>query len=459
MCDVVNNIDNGRASDGKECRCCDSLKVDLENVIMELASAMEIIRIMKEDFASALLQVRNSTGTLQGKGGVGKNTEWVEVRPRGVDLINKDKNDLLEKANIKLPVSNRYSVLKESDTEEELSASTSNGGIVDIETSYRDLNVQKKELLSVESDMSHGSKEKIGVRIPIIINGVEDKTGNNDTLPRSQTNRKKSASTSSFISTSKKHHKVLVLGDSYLKGCINKLIGELSVNFKVSGIIRSGAGVDKIVNSSFEDMRKLHHQDVIVLNAGSNDVYRNNVKMALTLITKFIQENYGTNIIILELPHRHDLLYTSCVNLEIKEFNKRLKKIVNAYNHVTLLETSRVRESFTRHGAHWNSYGKGLAMKLLAQQINKVIEKGSQTPINLYWKDNACVSNSSSLKEGRNTVCDSVKVNINVTSKNGKDMEQIKQQNCAISKDGKNPQRTSNRQKKVPITRKEDFLW
>jgi hypothetical protein len=77
------------------------------------------------------------------------------------------------------------------------------------------------------------------------------------------------------------------------------------------------------VNSSVEDLLNLHLQDVIVLNTGANDVYRNASGSSLTQITKFIQRNYGTNIIITDIPQRYDLSPSTCVNLEIEEFNRK----------------------------------------------------------------------------------------------------------------------------------------
>jgi hypothetical protein len=74
----------------------------------------------------------------------------------------------------------------------------------------------------------------------------------------------------------------------------------------------------KIVNSFAEDLQNLYLHDIVVLNAGANDVYRNNKGVALTLIPKFIQRNYGTNIIILDIPQRYDLSPFSCVNYEIE---------------------------------------------------------------------------------------------------------------------------------------------
>jgi hypothetical protein len=55
-------------------------------------------------------------------------------------------------------------------------------------------------------------------------------------------------------------------------------------------------------------------------------LYKNNKGVALTQIAKLIQRNYGTNIIILDIPQRYDISLSSCVNYEIEEFNRKLKK-------------------------------------------------------------------------------------------------------------------------------------
>jgi hypothetical protein len=141
------------------------------------------------------------------------------------------------------------------------------------------------------------------------------------------------------------------------------------------------------VNAYAEDLHNLHSHD-FVLNAGANDIYKNNKRVALTQVTKFVQGNYGANIIILRVPLRYELPPSSYVNSQINEYNRTLKKITTQYNHVLLLETSRKRECFMRHGLRWNSLGKTLVEKLILLQISKILGKEPQAPINLAWTDN-----------------------------------------------------------------------
>jgi hypothetical protein len=77
---------------------------------------------------------------------------------------------------------------------------------------------------------------------------------------------------------------------------------------------------------------KITKSDAIVFCGGANDVGMNNAKMALLHITNFIKENSHTNIILLSVPHRHDLMESSCVNNEIRSFNRKLMKYVKISN-------------------------------------------------------------------------------------------------------------------------------
>jgi hypothetical protein len=125
--------------------------------------------------------------------------------------------------------------------------------------------------------------------------------------------------------------------------------------------------------------------DFVVLNVDANDIlYKNNKGVALTQITKYIQRNYGTNIIILEFPLRYDLSLSSYINSENNEFNRKLKKIDALPNHVSLIETTLKRECSTKHWPHWNSIGETLVFKLIPLQISKVLRKEFQTQSILY---------------------------------------------------------------------------
>jgi hypothetical protein len=132
------------------------------------------------------------------------------------------------------------------------------------------------------------------------------------------------------------------------------------------------------------DLVNLNKRDVTVFSAGADDVYRNNPNEALIKI-KFIQNNGKTNIMILGIPHRHDFVEYSCVNRAIEVFNNKLKKVANAFNHVTIMECNYNKVYFTKHGMHLNG-SKGLVSKQLASEIWKLSATEKILPISLGWK-------------------------------------------------------------------------
>jgi lysophospholipase L1-like esterase len=81
-------------------------------------------------------------------------------------------------------------------------------------------------------------------------------------------------------------------------------------------------------------------QDVSVVNGGTNDIdsKRNQTHKVSAHMTQFIQENVHSNIIIVNIPPRHDTGSNSITNLEIHAMNRKLNKIPKAYNNVTIVD-------------------------------------------------------------------------------------------------------------------------
>ena len=79
---------------------------------------------------------------------------------------------------------------------------------------------------------------------------------------------------------------------------------------------------------------------------------KNNAKMALKYIINFTKVNNHTNIIVLSVSHRHNVMESSCINKEIRSFNRKLMKNVKTFKHIIVLEMD--REFFIPHGLHLN---------------------------------------------------------------------------------------------------------
>jgi hypothetical protein len=190
--------------------------------------------------------------------------------------------------------------------------------------------------------------------------------------------------------------------------------------------------------------------DVVIINGGVNNVssMRTHMISALGKMTRFVKKYINTNIIIVNIPHKYDLDKTSIVNSEIHAFNRQPLKIEKEYSHVTILDTDLDRKLFTQHGMHLNKRGKEWLSKLLATQVNRLdSNKGRESPkFALKWKDESVVDQYPALHMPLMPPPDhSISTNSEI-------------QIDPLDKNIVLP-RTSNRQKRLPVTRNKDFLW
>jgi hypothetical protein len=155
---------------------------------------------------------------------------------------------------------------------------------------------------------------------------------------------------------------VLIIGDSHTRLCATNVKSEIKDNYEVQGLVKPGAGSGILVSSANSDITNLTKNDVIFCG-GANDVAKNNSKMALRHIRNFIQSSKHINIILVRVPHWCDLMESSCVNNEIRSFNKKLMKSVRAYQHASILDMSSDRKLFTNHGLQLNGLGKNVLSK------------------------------------------------------------------------------------------------
>jgi hypothetical protein len=97
---------------------------------------------------------------------------------------------------------------------------------------------------------------------------------------------------------------------------------------------------------------------VVVICGGAKDLAKNETKEGLRSILKLVRLLSNTNVIITGVPHRFDLQEKSCVNKEVKLFNRKLQKNMKIFDYVQICNISENREHFTTHGLHMNFKGK-----------------------------------------------------------------------------------------------------
>lgn len=112
--------------------------------------------------------------------------------------------------------------------------------------------------------------------------------------------------------------------------------------------------------------------DFVALFGGSNDVYKNETSKACCELEKHLAYMSHVNVLIVNIPHRHDLPHWSCVNKEITAANKRFLAISQQFKNVTVVDISNIGRRFhTSHGLHLNGVGKLLVTQKILDAIKR----------------------------------------------------------------------------------------
>jgi len=184
-----------------------------------------------------------------------------------------------------------------------------------------------------------------------------------------------------------KKHKVIVIGDSHARGCAAEIKSNLEEDIEVQGFISPGTRVNTVTTSAIRDIQQLSKQDVVVVWGGLKDVGKNESKKGINRIQRFVETNKHTNIILMEVPHRHDLKQESCVNKEVKKYNSRIRKHMKVHENAEVLHVNLDRSGFTKHGLHMNTMGKELMAKRIVEAIKRTLKVWRKKPVSLKWKE------------------------------------------------------------------------
>ena len=186
-------------------------------------------------------------------------------------------------------------------------------------------------------------------------------------------------------------HKIVILGDSHARGLSSNVRNNLDDNYTVCGLVKPGANTATLISSRIADVNSLTKNDLIILWGGSNDVSKNNSQEGLKHLVHFVQSNNHSNIILLCAPTRHDLPEWSCVNNEIKAFNRKLSKLVKPYKHVLIVTADTDRKFFTGHGLHLNNLGKEDIASKVSMAVTSIFQK-QNVITHLCWKNGYDIS-------------------------------------------------------------------
>jgi hypothetical protein len=164
---------------------------------------------------------------------------------------------------------------------------------------------------------------------------------------------------------------------------MNNYVGD---KFRTVDWIKFRALAKEILDKPAVALMNLKKCDVIMLSVGAIYIYGNNLKEALIKIIMFIQNNGNTNIMMLGILHRHNMVEYLYVNKEIQSINYKLKKGAKIFNYVSIMECNYNMEYFTKHGIHLYRKGKRLVSKQLTSEIWKLFATEEIPPISSEWK-------------------------------------------------------------------------
>ena len=184
------------------------------------------------------------------------------------------------------------------------------------------------------------------------------------------------------LKNDKKIGSVLLYADSHGRGLAERIQAEVEMN--VIGTVKPGAPTEEVVKNVDCDLNK---NDCVVLISGSNDVSKNESKKFLTNLKSRLSQLTSTNVVVTNLPMRHDLPHFSIVNKEIQSANMQVGKLCKRFQNVSVVDVSIFqRHLHTRHGLHLNLQGKDLLActitKIIKNKVNKcspIALKGNNT--------------------------------------------------------------------------------
>ena len=146
--------------------------------------------------------------------------------------------------------------------------------------------------------------------------------------------------------------------ESHVRGITKEVQYNPGKDFEVQAIVKPGANSEPTGNMTNSNVTRLTKENVCIIWGRTWDVAKNETEMCLCLLKKSGSRHQHTNLVMMSVPHRYDLAMESCVNNEIKVFDKKLKKCNNSTDNIWAIEVNTDREVYKRNGLHMKQNGK-----------------------------------------------------------------------------------------------------
>jgi hypothetical protein len=114
------------------------------------------------------------------------------------------------------------------------------------------------------------------------------------------------------------------------------LINKLDKSYEMMGFAKPNAGAMVLIDTPKDEINKLKKEDILIFWGGTNDIIARNASSNGLAHIIFLMRNQHTNIILINALHRFDLGDSSCVNEEVKVFNRKLSNIAKSYENISI---------------------------------------------------------------------------------------------------------------------------
>ena len=160
--------------------------------------------------------------------------------------------------------------------------------------------------------------------------------------------------------------------------------------------MKPGSTTNELNETAKHEVRKLSHEDAIICS-GTNDYELNKFSQTFHNTMSFIKNNKHTNILLMNVPYRHDLPNATSVNVLILDLNRKLQKLGRIFPHMSFVKTDTNRILYTNNGVHLNKIGKQLVQHQLVPFLDSTFEQKRAQPI---------ILGSHKILENNNIICD-----------------------------------------------------
>jgi len=162
--------------------------------------------------------------------------------------------------------------------------------------------------------------------------------------------------------------KITIMADSQGKDLYLPLDNLLGDHYHIYSHFQPGAPIETILESAtaHNEIKEYTKEDYLIVIGGCNNIANNIFNQQTLSTTKFLKHLQDqmevfshTNVILATIPYRYDLQQGSWENQVIKDVNNGIRRLVNIYPHVKLLDLHLLQSCHhTRHGLHIGRRGK-----------------------------------------------------------------------------------------------------